>query len=165
VFGDAVEVFGQSVVGSHFMVGMGETEKEMVHAFQKVVDLGGINHLFSFFPEEGSTLAEMQPPPLDVYRRIQIACELIDSKKSRAEKFEFDKNGIVTSFGISNEELDAIIDSGIPFMTRGCLGNNGEVACNRPFANSLPGDGIRNFPFPPNEDDIRNIRKQLKNNQ
>jgi len=36
------------------MVGMGETEKEMALAIQKVRDMGGRTHLFSFFPEPDS---------------------------------------------------------------------------------------------------------------
>jgi len=36
------------------MVGMGETEKQMVLAIRRVRDMGGRTHLFFFFPEPGS---------------------------------------------------------------------------------------------------------------
>jgi biotin synthase len=143
-------------------VGLGETEKDMVEAFQKVSDFGGVNHLFSFYPEEGSALSEMNQPPMDNYRRIQIACELIDSNLSNADKFKYDKNDRIIYYGVPDNILENLINSGKPFETRGCLGDNGKVACNRPYANSLPGDNIRNFPFAPNEDDIARIKSQLR---
>ncbi len=160
-FSEALEVFGKENVGSHFIVGLGETEQEMVRAFQKVKDLGGVNHLFSFYPEKDSALEKHPQPPMDQYRRIQIACELIDSGKSSFEMFRFDENGTIINFGIGYEELKNVIESGIPFQTRGCLGNDGKVACNRPFANSLPGENIRNYPFEPNNEDIERIKMQL----
>ena len=46
-------------------------------------------------------------------------------------------------------------------MTSGCPGPDGAVACNRPYANSLPGPSIRNFPFPPNDDDLDRVRSEL----
>lgn len=162
VFADAVEVFGKRMVGSHFIVGLGETEREMAGAMQRVVDGGGVNHLFSFFPEAGSALARRDLPPMDVYRRMQIAAELLDSGRSRAERMTFDpETGRLLDFGVTAEELDALIDSGRPFRTRGCEGPDGEVACNRPYANSLPGENIRNYPFAPDADDIRRIRAQM----
>jgi len=158
-----VEVFGRRKVGSHFIVGLGETEKEMVEAFQRVVDLGGVNHLFSFFPEGGSTLAGHPSPPMEVYRRVQVACELIDSELMRADEMTFDEAGRITNFGVDETTLLTVIRSGKPFRTRGCKGRDGEVACNRPYANSLPGDDtIRNYPFAPDQADVRRIRGQFQ---
>jgi len=47
-------------------------------------------------------------------------------------------------------------------MTSGCPDADGEVACNRPYSDSLPGDDIRNFPFLPDQNDIAKIRNELK---
>ena len=44
----AMEVFGNENVGVHFVVGLGETEKEMIASIQRVRDMGGDTHLFSF---------------------------------------------------------------------------------------------------------------------
>lgn len=161
VFRECVDIFGPRKVGSHFITGLGETESELVEAMQMVYDLGGVNHLFSFFPEQGSVLEARELPPMEVYRRIQIAAELIDSGASELSKFKFDEHGRIMDFGISPDELDKLIDSGKPFRTRGCVGKDGEVACNRPYANSLPGDDIRNYPFAPESGDIARIRQQL----
>jgi len=162
LFAEGIEIFGEGNVGSHFIVGLGETERDMVFALQRVRNLGGVNHLFSFYPEEGSALTDVHPPPISKYRRIQIACELIDSGLSAADSFGFDKEGEIENYGISQQRLDEVIASGKPFRTRGCVGNDGEVACNRPYANSLPGDEIRNYPFSPTEEDVAAIRSQIE---
>ncbi len=159
---DAIRVFGNGNAGSHFMVGMGETEKEMCRAIQRVRDLGGRTHLFSFFPEANSVMADHPQPPMDQYRRIQLARFLIDNGASRADQFVYDAREQLTDFGIHRELLEDTIDSGEPFRTSGCAGYDGEVACNRPYANDRPGPGIRNFPFRPNRADIRRIRMQMK---
>lgn len=161
VFRESVRVFGACKVGSHLMVGLGETEREMIATIQRVSDLGGVNHLFSFFPEEGSALATREPPAMDSYRRIQIACELIDSGRSNFGRMQFDCSGRVTDFGVGDDELEVLIASDKPFRTRGCEGADGEVACNRPYANSLPGPDIRNYPFAPDAEDIERIRRQM----
>ncbi len=163
-FQDALDVFGERMVGSHFMVGMGETEAEMVDVMQKIYDIGGFTHLFSFFPEESSQLAEHPQPPIAQYRRIQIARHLIDEGISCFSSMKFNAHGQITNYGIAAEELEKTIDSGIPFMTSGCLGEDGCVACNRPFANSLPGPDFRNFPFMPTPDDVKRVRRELYEN-
>jgi lipoyl synthase len=159
--GDAVAIFGKRRAGPHFMVGMGETEKEMAEAIQRSRDLGGFTHLFSFFPEESSAMASHPQPPMDKYRRVQLARYLIDRDLSAAGRFRFDTDGKIIDFGLPHERIERIIDSGEPFRTSGCEGYDGEVACNRPFANSRPGPDLRNYPFPPNENDILRIRRQM----
>jgi biotin synthase-related radical SAM superfamily protein len=160
-FEDALEVFGEWMVGSHFMVGLGETEREMVNAMQRIRDMGGCTHLFSFFAEPETGLSNRPQPPMGQYRRMQLARYLIDEDISRRVRFEFDEHGILTSFGVPDAELDRVIASGEPFMTAGCQGADGAVACNRPYANSLPGPDIRNFPFQPTAEDIAKIRSEL----
>jgi biotin synthase len=161
-FAEAVEIFGGGNVGSHFIVGLGETERDLAGAFQTVHDLGGLNQLFSFFPEPGSKMERVEPPPMDSYRRVQLAAHLIDSGIASASDFTFDsETGRILSFGIPEPELQRLIATGEPFMTRGCSGPDGRVACNRPFANSLPGPGLRNYPFPPDAEDLERIRLQL----
>jgi biotin synthase len=150
------------MVGSHLMVGMGETEREMLETIQRVYDIGGTTHLFSFFPEADSFLAEHPQPPIGQYRRVQLGRYLIDEGIASFGDFRFDESGRVRDFWIDSETLAAIVEKGEPFRTSGCPGEDGEVACNRPYANCLPGGEIRNFPFPPEKDDIREIEKELQ---
>ncbi|MDD5207124.1 MAG: radical SAM protein, partial [Desulfobacterales bacterium] len=159
---DAVDIFGEWNAGSHFMVGMGETEKEMVQAIQAVRDMGGRTHLFSFFPEQDSALAHMEPPPLDQYRRIQLARHLIDHRISTAATFSYSPDGRILDFSLDQTILNDLIDSGEPFRTSGCEGYDGDVACNRPYANSRPGPNMRNYPFSPTPEDVQRIRRQMR---
>ncbi|MBW1735433.1 MAG: radical SAM protein [Deltaproteobacteria bacterium] len=161
VLSQSVELFGRGNAGPHFMVGMGETEKEMCDAMQRARDMGGTTHLFSFFPEADSLMADHPIPSMGQYRRVQLARFLIDNRLVRAEEMTYDSTGRITDFSLSPGELDRVVDSGRAFRTSGCVGYDGEVACNRPYANSRPGPDIRNFPFPPDESDILRIREQL----
>jgi biotin synthase len=157
----ALDIFGDGNAGAHFMVGMGETEQEMSAAIQRARDMGGFTHLFSFFPEPGSAMTHQSPPPMDQYRRIQLARYLIDKDMATADEFQYETNGKIVDFGLEPEALDRVIQTGEPFRTSGCEGVDGEVACNRPYANSRPGPHIRNYPFPPDEEDIKSIRGQM----
>ena len=108
-------------------------------------------------------MEDVAPPPIDQYRRVQIARYLIDKEMSEFSSMAFDENGKIVDFGISPAELDDVIDSGYPFMTSGCTGRDGKtVACNRPYGNSRPGRGLRNYPFVPDEEDVRLIRAQME---
>lgn len=157
----ALHVFGEGKAGPHFIVGMGETEKEMCQAIQRARDMGGRTHLFSFFPEGNSAMADHPSPPLDQYRRVQLARFLIDNRRSSADRFTFNDRGQILDFGLPGNKLADVIESGESFRTSGCEGYDGEVACNRPFANSRPGPDMRNYPFPPEQRDISLIREQM----
>ncbi len=158
---ESLEIFGRGMAGSHFMVGMGETEQEMASAMQRVRDMGGFTHLFSFFPEAGSLLADRPAPPLDQYRRIQLARWIIDNDLGRAGQFDFAETGQISGYGLPDSLINELLDNGSAFRTSGCTGRDGEVACNRPYANWRPGPGTRNYPFAPDENDRRHIRLQL----
>lgn len=158
----ALEVFGEGRVGVHLIVGLGETEEEMVRTIQKVRDLEGMTHLFSFFPEEGSILEDLPQAPPGQYRRIQLARYLIDNNESRYGEMEFNSKGQIISYGLSRERLGEIIETGLPFMTSGCPDREGNVACNRPYGDCIPGPDIRSYPFRPNKLDLRSIRRQLR---
>jgi len=157
-FREAVKYFGKGNVGSHFIVGLGEREYEMLKAIQDIKDLGGETHLFSFFPEEGSILENHNRPPIPQYRRIQMGRYLIDNDISHLKYMKFDGNGRVLDFGI---KIDDFVLKGEPFMTSGCKGKDGRVACNRPFANEKPSEELRNFPFLPEKEDIEKIMEEM----
>jgi biotin synthase len=157
----AVEVFGPGNVGAHLMVGMGETEQQMVSVMETLRKKGVMNHLFSFFAENGSALGDRPQPPWPSYLRIQLARYLIEESLCSAGEMTFDAEGRLVGFGLDQETLLGIVNSGIPFMTTGCLGSDGRVACNRPFGNCLPDDRQWNYPYPPNEEEIRLIRDHI----
>jgi len=155
----ATSVFGKFYVGIHLIVGLGETEKEMIEAIQKGQDMGAHTHLFSFFPEKGSPMEDHSPPPLAQYRRIQLARWMINEGLGSIDRIKFDQVGRLIDFGI---DVEPLIRLGEPFMTSGCPGRDGKVACNRPYGNERPSGPIRNFPFMPEAEDIEEIKKQLE---
>jgi len=156
-----LRIFGSPHVGVHLMVGMGETEKEMVSLMDRLWKMGVVSHLFSFFAEEASTLAERPQPPWSSYLRVQLARYLIEEGIAGFPGMTFDADGRITGFGIDPRQLEDIISLGIPFMTTGCLGADGKVACNRPFGNCLPDVKQWNYPYLPNEEETALIRQSL----
>jgi len=157
---EAVEVMGKdwNSVGVHQIIGLGETEEDAIKFMQEIYDLGARVHLFSFYPEKGSPLEELQQPPLDNYRHTQIARQLLDMGLCRADDMKFE-GGKVVNFGISDDKLAEVISKGEAFETSGCPG------CNRPFANETPSQAfkglLRNYPFPPTEEDIKLVQSQF----
>jgi biotin synthase-related radical SAM superfamily protein len=160
---DAKDIFGPQKFGAHIIVGMGETEYEVLQLVQQLVDLGGHSHMFCFFPEQGSLMDHLPATPRDQWRRVQLGRYLLDYCGVRVEQMKFDELGRVKSFGLPTQELDDIIDKGVAFRTSGCPGKFQEdiSACDRPYGDSPPSD-IASFPFQPGKKDIRKIRKQMK---
>lgn len=156
-----LDIFGHLNVGAHLMVGMGETENEMVAIMNQLWGMGVANHLFSFFAEEGSKLSERAQPPWPTYLRVQMARYLIEEGISSYENMAFDAQGHIIDFGITPSQLNDIINLGIPFMTTGCLGPDGQVACNRPFGNCMPDVNQWNYPYLPNNEEISLISQNL----
>lgn len=159
---DARDIFGPQKFGAHIIVGMGETEFEMLSLIQALVDMGGHSHLFSFYPEKGSLMDHLPSTPRDQWRRVQLARYMIDYCGVRVEQMRFDNHGRIIDFGLPAPELDVIINAGIAFRTSGCPGKFAEdiSACDRPYGDSPPSD-IASYPFQPDAIDLKKIRKQL----
>jgi len=162
---EAVRTFDRYNVGIHLIVGLGEREQEMIETIQRAYDMGALTHLFSFFPEKGSSMQGYRQPPIGSYRRVQLARYLINKGITTANKMRFNKEGKLMEFGVNKGILDEAIDSGLPFMTSGCPTKERESACNRPFSDSTPYQAyigeMRNYPFAPNKEDVKIVRKQL----
>lgn len=158
---EATKVFDPGTVGIHLVVGLGETEEELLLSVQRAQDMGVVTHLFSFNPEPSTLLGEWPQPPLGQYRRDQLGRYLINELGLHMHHFRFNALGQVVDFGLDQEVLDRIVSSGRPFMTSGCPDETGETACNRPYSNGRPSEAIRNFSFIPRPHDVEDIRQQL----
>ncbi len=158
----AKDIFGPEKFGAHLIVGMGETEHDVLTVIQKLRDMGGHSHMFCFFPEKGSLMDHLPATPRDQWRRVQLARYLIDYCGARIDHMSFDEEGRVADFGLPKAELNAIVDTGMAFRTSGCPGKVREdlSACDRPYGDSPPSD-IASFPFQPSKGDLTKIRKQL----
>lgn len=162
---EAVDIFGRFEVGIHLMVGLGETEEEIIRTIQTAYDLGSLTHLFSFFAEDGSAMKDQSQPPIGTYRRVQLARHLINKGIAVADDMTFDANGKLVDFGVAENAANAALDGGLPFMTSGCDGKGMANACNRPFSNCTPYQAymgeLRNYPFKPGSRDVEVIKQQL----
>jgi len=158
----AVEIFGPEKFGAHLIVGLGESEHDVLTQVQAIRDLGGHSHMFAFFPEKGSLMDHLPPTPRPQWRRVQLARYLIDYRGHRLERMTFDDAGRLVDYGWPRDELDAVIAAGVAFRTSGCPGKFADdiSACDRPYGDSPPSD-IASYPFQPNRRDIAKIRKQL----
>ena len=150
---DARAILGERV-STHLVVGLGESELEMVQTIQFLHDRGITIGLFAFTPVAGTSLADQPRPDVVSYRRIQLARHFIVNSLSRAEWMRFDE-GQISDFGVAANVLRETIDSGEPFRTSGCPG------CNRPFYNESPRGPIYNYPRKPALREITAIREQL----
>lgn len=120
----------------HLIVGLGETEHEMVERIQWAHSRGVTVGLFAFTPLRGTRLESLPPPPLAVYRRMQAARWLIVHDRVRIEDMAFDASGRLTGL------RTPLPHTGEPFQTSGC------PDCNRPYYNERPGGTMYNYPRP-----------------
>ena len=151
---EALCIFGQGKVTTHLIVGLGETEREMVKMIQKCVDIGVLPALFAFTPIRGTKMQNIKQPSILKYRRIQVARFLILTKVSRFESMCF-AQGHVTDFGISGNVLRQVISDGEAFRTSGC------PDCNRPYYNESPRGPLYNYPSKPAPEEVREIERQI----
>jgi len=152
---EAVDVFGKGKASTHLIVGLGETEKEMIGTIQKCVDMGVFPALFAFTPIPGTALENAAQPHIQKYRRIQIATHLVLSDMARYERMNFDDEGYLNDFGVEKKVFMQVVQSGIPFLTSGCPN------CNRPYYNEKPSGPIYNYPKPISKEELCEIEKQL----
>jgi lipoyl synthase len=120
----------------HLIVGLGETEQEMVERMQWAHDLDVTVGLFAFTPVRGTHLFDQAPPSMAAYRRMQAARWIIVHDLARIEGMGFDAAGRLTRLGAP------LPTTGDPFQTSGC------PDCNRPFYNEQPGGPLYNYPRP-----------------
>ena len=153
---EAVEIFGKGKVSTHLIVGLGETEREMVETVQRCVDMGVLPALFAFTPILGTALKDNPQPPVSVYRRVQLARHLIFRGIARCEDMGFDEEDCISGFGVDEEVLTGIIQTGEPFRTSGCPN------CNRPYYNEKPSGPIYNYPRSLTEKETAQTLQELK---
>ncbi|MFH1821972.1 MAG: radical SAM protein [Methanobacteriota archaeon] len=150
---NAKSIFGDKV-STHLIVGLGESEEDMVRTVQLLHDRGITIGLFAFTPIVGTQLSKRPRPDVASYRRIQLARFLIVENMSNAERMGFEGSQIA-SFGVDVDVLKKTIESGEPFRTSGCPG------CNRPFYNESPRGPIYNYPRKPKRKNIDEIQTAL----
>ncbi|WP_297500663.1 radical SAM protein [Thermococcus sp.] len=148
--GDVVKVFGRRRALVHIIVGLGETDRELVETMKRVYEAGGDISLFAFTPIKGTRLEKVKPPSLERYRKIQLARWLLEEGMGGAIVFKGDS---IAGFALSEEELSRIPAD--VFSTHGCPG------CNRPYYNERPGKEPYNYPFRPGKKTVELTLREL----
>jgi biotin synthase len=127
-------------ITTHLMVGLGETEEEMVRLMALLLNWGVTTSLFAFTPIRGTAMQDESPPPMDQYRRLQVSRYLLVQGVCSSEDVSFSERGRIASFGLPRSELEEALAGGEAFQTSGCSG------CNRPYYNEPPRGPLYNYP-------------------
>lgn len=123
-------------ITTHIIVGLGETDENIIEFLLKMKKFKILVSLFSLTPIKGTRFENLLPPSLSRYRKIQIAREIILQHDVEKTDFLFDSNGNL-------EKLpEAEIDMEEAKKTSGC------PWCTRPFYNEKPTKEPYNIPIP-----------------
>jgi biotin synthase len=152
---EALSIFGVGNVSTHLIVGLGETEKNIVDTIQWCVRFGVLPALFAFTPIRGTALEVHPQPDIVSYRRLQLVRHLLVNGITCLERMRFNECGDIVFFGVTDDVLKSAINSGKPFQTSGCHN------CNRPFYNEKPSGPLYNYPKNLNTKEIDEIKSQL----
>lgn len=157
----ARRIYGPMKVNCHIVVGLGETDEELVNLFYQLQSEQIAGYLFSFNPEPGTEMQDVERAPIHRLRRIQLVKYLIENHDLDRSKIEFGEDGQIERIH-EDMVVEVATNTGMPFMTNGCPDKHGEVACNRPYGSYRPGEEFRDYPFQPGPDDLIQIRDEIR---
>jgi biotin synthase len=153
---NAVEIFHGNV-STHIIVGLGETDKELLSLIKTLSNKEILVSLFPFTPLKG-TLRENHPKPSIVrYRILQLASYLIQKRLIMMQNFYFNDQGELINIKLPQETLKNL-DMSEPFQTYGCEG------CNRPYFTEQISGPIYNFPRKLSPNEIQKVKTILHSN-
>jgi biotin synthase len=137
---EALEIFSEGLVSTHLIIGLGETEKEVITRMEELHNLKILISLFAFTPIKGTKFENIDKPSLQTFRKLQLGRFLIVNKEKGLRDFTFNKAGDIVRININRKELKDIINNTEIFLASGCPG------CNRPYYTSKPSGPIYNYP-------------------
>lgn len=158
------EIYGPWKVNIHTVVGLGETDRDLIEMFYDLKDKQILAYLFCFNPEPDSRMANYPKSSIQRWRRIQLVKHLIEEYNLDRRSIHFDDEGNLSGLKTTASRINQVLktlDGGLPFMTNGCPGEHGEPGCTRPYGSYRPSETHRDFPFQPASDDLVQIRKEI----
>ncbi len=157
----AREIFGPWKVNCHTLVGLGESDADLLEMFERL--LGGqiFSYLFCFNPEPDSRMGDRPKTPLRRWRRIQLAKFLLEERGLDPAAFRFDDDGGLARIHAPRDLVEAVLQDGHAFMTNGCPSSGGEPGCTRPMGSWRPTEDPRDFPWRPTRPELDAIRAVL----
>jgi lipoyl synthase len=159
------EIFGPWKVNIHTVVGLGETDKDLIDIFYLLKSKQILAYLFSFNPEPDSRMGNHPKATIRRWRRIQLVKHLIEEYELDPRALTFDEEGNLVKLEAAASRIHEVLntlDAGLPFMTNGCPGESGEPGCTRPYGSYRPSEPYRDFPFQPVMDDLAQIKEELE---
>jgi lipoyl synthase len=144
------------------VVGLGETDRNVIDLLYQAKEEQIAVYLFSFNPEPGTAMQYVPRAPLHRWRRIQLTKYLIEQEDLDRHLIEFDEAGNLARIDAPDMMVEVAINTGMPFMTNGCPDKHGKLACNRPYGSYRPVEEFRDYPFLPMADDLIHIRQQMR---
>ncbi len=157
----AREVFGPWKINCHTLVGLGETDWDLMEIFDRLGRQEIFSYLFCFNPEPDSRMGEWPKSPLRRWRRIQLAKWLLQERGVPLSDFRFDGDGGLIGIGAPHDLVSEVVETGYPFMTNGCPSSSGDPGCSRPYGSYRPSEPYRDFPFQPVGSDVTGIWADL----
>lgn len=152
---EALEIFSPGFVSTHIIIGLEETEKQVIELIEKLHNLGIIVSLFAFMPIKGTRFENIQQPSIKSFRKLQLGRFLIYNNEKNSKDFTFNMRGDIINININKKELNMLITDTNTFLTSGCPG------CNRPFYTSKPSGPVYNYPRPLTEKEKMDIYELL----
>jgi lipoyl synthase len=158
----ARETFGPWEVNCHTLVGLGESDRDLMAMFGRLLDRQIFAYLFCFNPEPDSRMGDQPKSEIARWRRIQLAKFLLEEVGLDPPAFEYDEAGRLVAIAAPRELVDEVVADGYAFMTNGCTGSGGEPGCTRPMGSWRPSEAPRDYPWRPTGSDLDEIRAQLR---
>ncbi len=157
----AREIFGPWKVNCHTLVGLGETDADLIAIFDRLLERQIFSYLFCFNPEPDSRMGDRIKTPLRRWRRIQLAKFLLEERGLDRSAFSFDEDGALARIRAPRALVDAVVRDGHAFMTNGCPSSGGEPGCTRPMGSWRPTEAPRDFPWRPSGAETEEIVRAL----
>ena len=137
----ALKIFGKGKVTTHLIVGLGESEQELILAMYKILQQQILPGIFLFTPIKDTPMEHYPRTPIRVFRHIQITRHLLLNGLAHFKRFQYDPTGrLILIQNLTSQELHKIVDAGKAFKTAGC------PDCNRPYYTSRPGEEQDGYP-------------------
>ena len=155
------QIYGPWKVNCHTLVGLGETDRDLLGTFERLLARQIFSYLFCFNPEPESAMADHAKPDVRRWRRVQLAKFLLEECGLEPPAFDFDDGGSLARIRAPAELVEGVVSDGHAFMTNGCPGAGGEPGCTRPMGSWRPAEAPRDYPWRPAGGDRAAIRTEL----
>jgi biotin synthase len=158
----ARDIYGAWKVNCHTLVGLGETDHDLMQTFARLLDRQIFSYLFCFNPEPDSRMADEPKSSVSRWRRIQLAKFLLEETGVAPSAFAYDDDGMLEAISAPADLVDRVVEDGHAFMTNGCPGAGGEPGCTRPMGSWRPDEAPRDYPWRPEAENRQDILAELR---